>query len=218
MTEEIYLVNRERPYNPFAELSHANFVMLTNAKNQQSGCFYESMASIIMSAFSFEGFLNLIGNKLDQSFWGKIERKWSYKRKLDFILNKINITEDLDSRPYKTLKTLFYFRNDIAHPKPAILKEENKIEKGEKEEIRRKYPKLEWENNCTLDFANVAYDDVYQIAKGAYGVGLCLFRLFICGNRSTKAINPESAFKTPWCSLCHAMGVVNLGGFKIYLT
>jgi len=186
MNKEIFKVNRERFYNPFSVLSHSNRVILENAKKQQSKC-YEYIASIILSAFSFEGFLNLIGNRLFLC-WKEIERTWSYSKKLECILKNIGFKANYGVRPYQTIGKLFKFRNELAHPKPQNLKDENKIEKGDEEEIRRKQPQMEWEKNCTRDFATMSYEDVNQIAKEIWEkAGFDLSDMYSRGHSYTKS-------------------------------
>lgn len=156
-------VDRKRFYNPFAELSHANGVLLANAKEQHDGWLYECMTSILISAFSFEAFLNLVGERLFP-FWSDVERPLQLMTKLKIVLQRTGVNPDFGARPYQTLTALLRFRNSLAHPKPEWLVETGVKEEGSLEQMRRTKPPVEWEANCTLAFAERVHEDVAAIA------------------------------------------------------
>jgi len=155
-------VKRSREVKPFNELASANYVILDNAKQNRAGCFYEYLTSIMLSAFSFEAYLNQIGSKLFD-YWDQMERL-PWRNKMTIITAHLKLGIDQKRRPFKTISSLFKFRNMIAHCKPELLNTET-IEEGNMEEIRRKKPLTEWENLCSLEFAQQAYDDVGKLVK-----------------------------------------------------
>ncbi len=136
-------IKRERQVNTFNDLSKANYHMLETATSQRDGWFYDCMSSLIFSAFTFEAYLNHVGQKLF-SFWDDIE-SISNESKLNVIYKQLSIEPDFSKRPYQTLKKVFKFRNAIAHGKSEFIDKEAKIVKDEIEKIRRSHPLTEWE-------------------------------------------------------------------------
>ncbi len=154
-------VKRERKVNTFAELSHANWVLLENTVEQREGWFYECMTAILISAFKFEPYLNHVGAILF-TYWDEMERL-PHKNKLNIIRSHLDIKKEDGKRPYQTLKNLFYLRDAVAHGKTEYLSPPDSVEVGHIEEIRRKTPLTRWEELCTIDFAKQAYEDTETI-------------------------------------------------------
>ena len=65
-------IKRERQVNTFAELRHANTVLLDNAREQRNGCSYEFMTVILLAAFKLEAYLNHVGELLFP-YWDEME-------------------------------------------------------------------------------------------------------------------------------------------------
>jgi hypothetical protein len=162
-TKIIASVKRTREFRAFAELSHANRVLLENAQEQREGWLYECMASILTSAFKIEAYLNHAGTALFPD-WGKKDRL-SVKKKLNIIRSHLGMGIKDEQRPYSTLEDLFRFRNALAHGRDEILDPPESIEEGNVEEIRRKYPQTFWESKCTVEFAERADKDTEDIIK-----------------------------------------------------
>jgi hypothetical protein len=156
-------VKRERKVNTFAELSHANHVLLENTAERREGWFYECMTAILMSAFKFEAYLNHLGEILFP-YWNQMEQL-SHKKKLNIICSHLGIENDNGKRPYQTLENLFGFRNKIAHGKSEYLDPPDSVEVGNIEEIRRKMPLTKWEELCTIKFAKQTYEDTETIIE-----------------------------------------------------
>lgn len=157
-------VDRERFYNPFAELAHASGVLLDTAKGLKDGYFYQWMSSILVSAFALEGFLNLIGQRLFPC-WKRLERRLSPIAKLELIAHAAQAPLDHNARPYQTIGKLFKFRNDLAHPKPQRLRPKPSREQGDLESIRRNYPRVPWEAECSAEFAQRVREDVAAVSQ-----------------------------------------------------
>jgi hypothetical protein len=155
-------VKRERRFHPYGELRHANWVLLENAREKRDGCLYECMTAILMSAFKFEAFLNEVGDRLFP-FWSEMERL-PHRRKLAILRSHLGMETGDGERPYQTLRALFRFRNALAHAKPEMLDPPECEEVGEIEELRRKKPLTEWEQRCTLEFAERAFRDTEAIS------------------------------------------------------
>lgn len=155
-------IKATRHVNVFAELSHGNSVLLENAKEQRPGYHYETLAAVLMAAFKFEAFLNHLGT-LTIPFWSSIERL-AHRNKLEVLATHLNIEMDYSRRPFQTLSELFQARDGIAHGKPELLETEM-IKNGMPHELDAEKPKTRWEEICTLDFAERAYEDTEEIAR-----------------------------------------------------
>ncbi|MCF8151648.1 MAG: hypothetical protein K9K30_14105 [Burkholderiaceae bacterium] len=149
-----------------------NFLAASNllrlARSVEEGSFYWSMASIVFSAFAYEAFLNMIGQKvLTTAEWKKIDRA-SCKEKHQLLLKKLELTSDLSSEPESTLVELFEFRNRIAHGR----EEEIQIDGISIADVRpltlQEVTSTEWEKRCTPEYAAAALEHVR-----ALGVMVC---------------------------------------------
>ena len=156
-------VKREREVNAFAELSHANWVLLENTEKQSEGWFYECMTAILMAAFKFEAYLNHLGAILFP-YWDQMERL-PHRRKLNIICSHLRIDRATGERPYQTLTDLFRFRNAVVHGRSEYLDPPESVEVGQIEELRRKKPLTCWEELCTVEFARQTYEDTEAIVE-----------------------------------------------------
>jgi len=157
-------IKRDRKVNTFAELLHASTVLLENAKRKEDGCFYQTMGAILMSAFAFEAYLNHIGAALFR-FWPEMERL-PWRAKLKIVLCHVNLEVDHGSGPYQTLSKLFEFRNAVAHGRSEVLDPPERVETGDdREELRRRKPLTQWEQDCTIDFADRAHNDTEAMIR-----------------------------------------------------
>jgi hypothetical protein len=155
-------VSRSRDVNMFGELSHANYVLLNNAKRLNVGYFYEIMSCLVIAAFKHEAFINHLGYALLPN-WHELERE-KHADKQTAILTKLGLSIDKGQRPFQTLRDLFNARDELAHGKPQTLAHDSLVESGSREEMRRRKPLTKWESLCTITFAQRAYDDTEEIA------------------------------------------------------
>ena len=144
------------------------------------------MGALLLSAFAFEGYLNYLGRKLFSS-WESFERSLSWQAKVNLIADRIGFDLEPGHRPLQTLKLLFQFRDNVAHPKPRELQE--RYETDELEEARF-YEGLqtEAEKFCTAGNVKRSLEDVEQMikrlhAKAGFDDKFVLFR----GGTSGKA-------------------------------
>ena len=155
-------IKRERQVNTFAELAHANDVLLENAQEKRDGYSYECMTVILMSAFKFEAYLNHLGERVFD-FWDDLE-SLSVKSKLNVLRGHLGVANTDGKRPFQTITPLFRFRNAIAHGKSEFLETETE-ESGTLEELRRKKPLAKWEEWNTLEFAERATADITDVIE-----------------------------------------------------
>jgi hypothetical protein len=156
-------VKRAREVRVFAELSHANWVLLENARHGRPGYFYECMTTILMSAFRFEAYLNYVGEAVFP-FWEEMERL-PWRSQLRIVRAQLKLQSSDGTRPYQTLIALFRFRDSLAHGRDEQLNEPEVTEIGHLEELRRKRPLTHWEQLCTVEFAERAYADTEAIIR-----------------------------------------------------
>lgn len=156
-------ISRSRDVNMFGELSHANYVLLDNAKRQNDGYFCEVMSCLVVSAFKHEAFINHLGYALLPN-WHELERT-RHSEKQNAILTKLGLSINKGQRPFQTLNDLFDARDELAHGKPQLLTQESIVESGPREDMRRRKPLKKWETLCTLSFAQRAYEDTETIAE-----------------------------------------------------
>ena len=177
-------VSRSRYVNMFGELSHANYVLLEDAKRKNDGYFYEVMSCLVFAAFKHEAFINHVGYALLPN-WHDLERA-RHSDKQNAILTKLGLSIDNGRRPFQTLHDLFAARDELAHGKPQLLTHDAVLESGSREQMRRGKPLARWESHCTLEFAQQTYDDTEEVADLLWtAAGLDLHDLRACGHSYT---------------------------------
>lgn len=145
-----------RFYNPYFEMRQANAVLLENARKNSDGCYYEFLTTILISAFSYEGFLNLLGSKLYED-WTSTKEKLCPDEKIEKITKTLDSHLDKGKSPYQTIHQMIKFRNDVVHSKP---KYSEKLRSPKGDTIKE-----DWEKMCTLDFAEKCFNAVECFAK-----------------------------------------------------
>lgn len=151
----------EREVKTFCDLSNGAYILLEKSKETIEGSYYTTMASLILSAFCFEAYLNHIGNKKIK-FWDEIERI-GVMSKYRLLCQEFNISPDYGIRPYQTIKSLFRFRNALAHGKSSILKLEDMVDVDTDTINYYNNTKEEWEEYCTEQNAERAREDMKKI-------------------------------------------------------
>lgn len=117
----------------------------------ESKPFDNSMSSILLCALSLEAYLNHLGPQLFPIWTKHLERKLSPEGKLLVIALKIGHEIDFGKPPFQAFRTLFQFRNQLAHGQTEILDYENPkvwLYYGD-----RKWPASKWEVLCKPEVA-----------------------------------------------------------------
>lgn len=108
------IVTRRQNIRTYSELWHASKVVLEKGIREPRGSSWQFMSSLILTAFSFEAYMNHIGEEILTS-WGGLERL-SPLSKLDLLCEVLKVElPPNDQRPRQTLIKLFSFRNTLAH-------------------------------------------------------------------------------------------------------
>lgn len=151
----------EREVKTYCDLNNAAYVLLEKSKETKEGSYYTTMASLIFSAFCFEAYLNHIGNKKIK-LWVEIDRN-SVMDKYHLLCKEFSISPNYGERPYQTIKSLFSFRNALAHGRSSILKFEDIVDVDA--DIIEYYNKTKekWEEYCTEKNAERAREDMEKV-------------------------------------------------------
>lgn len=148
-----------REVRTFVDLAHGADVLITKTEQEPKGSYYTTMSALLLTAFTFEAYLNHLGEKTIK-FWEEIEPV-KVMDKYSVLCKNLGLTPDFSKRPYQTLKALFKFRNAIAHGKSQILQETKEV--SSRDDLQDHTPKAHWEEYSILENAKKAKDDVSQI-------------------------------------------------------
>ena len=148
-----------REVRTFVDLNNGANVLIAKTKQTKEGSYYTTMGALLLSAFTFEAYLNHIGVKKIK-FWDEIE-SIRVMDKYSVIYKEFDINIDFSRRPYQTLKGLFQFRNAIAHGKSQILKVTKKVDPNC--DPYDCSPKTHWEEYCTIENAERVKEDISAI-------------------------------------------------------
>ena len=127
------------------------------ARGQKHSDRSDYLTAIVMAAFSFEAYLNFVGEKLF-AFWGDVEHI-PVRSKLSVICKSVRFLPDYGKRPYQSLVELWRIRNILAHARTEIL---SVVRDGPPPEPLE-YPETDWEKQCTLKTAKRLLDDVRDV-------------------------------------------------------
>ena len=155
--DAVYEATRE--VRTYVVLAKGAEVLIEKSKQDEEGSFYTRMSSLLLTAFTFEAYLNHLGTKII-TFWEEIE-PIRVMDKYSVLYKQLKIKPNFGSRPYQTLELLFKFRNAIAHGKSEIL-EKTKMVRAQ-DDLHSHKPLTNWEKYCTLDNAKRAKEDISKI-------------------------------------------------------
>jgi hypothetical protein len=161
---KVVTVTKERDVRIHANLWNTSMWLLKRGQEQEKASFHQFMASLVFTAFTLEAYLNWLGGGLF-AHWSYLERL-NPKEKLAVISDQLGVKVDNGQRPWQTMKSLFGFRNDIAHGKPETVR--TKTVEPIDEHLDKKMGEIvrtDWENFCIRENAERAREDVEQILK-----------------------------------------------------
>ena len=122
------------------------------------------MGSLLLTAFSFEAYLNHIGPEVFEC-WDAIE-VLSPEGKLDIICESLGIIFFKDKRPHQTVHELIKFRNNLAHGKTVTVEDNtNRNVDQYLDEFIGIRPLAIWESYCTEKNAIKARDDIEKVLQ-----------------------------------------------------
>ena len=163
-------VNRQRPVHSYAELWHASYCVLDAGQKNPVGSSWQFLSSILLTAFTFEAYLNHIGpHTLEE--WAAKERfpLWSKFKHLRKALG-VAFESGKGARPLKTIDEMFTFRDSLAHGRSLELAsdKEQSLEDFEKEhsDLIGSQLRTDWEELIrTSVFAERCREDVEVVIR-----------------------------------------------------
>ena len=123
-----------------------------------------STSSLVFCAFGLEAFLNHVGEQLFSSWKDYLKKSLGPEAKLGLIAEKIGLKPDFGKKPFQSIKTLFEFRNTMAHSVTEDLSDNN-AKRGEYcfKVGNQSYPAVEWEKLRTSKIAETILNDVTDV-------------------------------------------------------
>lgn len=160
------IVNKERSVHTYSELWHASNCVLNAGIEQPKGSSWQFLSSTLLTAFSFEAYLNHVGART-VNCWAELERLPPLS-KYELLCETLGVTfpEGTGARPHQTLIKMLDFRNTIAHGKSIELKNKPEIRdvNDKLDEYLGERPLTNWENLIqTNDFAKRVREDIELI-------------------------------------------------------
>lgn len=150
-----------RQVRTYVDLRHTANVMLGKAEEDIRGSHHTIMASILFTAFTFEAYLNHIGEQ-HLGCWGEKE-SIRVLDKYKTICEALGLKPDWSQRPYQTLKLLFKFRNSIAHGKSKEIKKTKVVSR--ESNPHEHAPKTFIEEQCSIPNSQRFMEDIDTIVK-----------------------------------------------------
>ena len=161
MDETPFMMRGDSRFKTFAYMLNAANGLALTSKNYEEGSNHTRLASVVFSAFSFEAFLNDIGEQKFK-FWLIVEPKLSWRSKLDLVLQELDLSANYGCRPYQTLIDLFKLRDKLAHGKSVEGETSYLHQPGKPDPYDRMDP--DWLKACTNDDAVARFiEDVRKI-------------------------------------------------------
>jgi len=123
-----------------------------------------STSSLVSSAFGLEAFLNHVGEQVFTSWKDYLKKSLGPEAKLRLIAEKIGLKPDFGKQPFQSVKTLFEFRNAMAHSVTEDLSDDD-AKKGKYffKVGNQSYPAVEWEKLRTSRIAETILNDVTDV-------------------------------------------------------
>lgn len=117
-----YQKTQRREFFAHHMLLHAADLQIQEAAGELKSRFNRCLAAMVMTSLSTEALANAVGSRTVND-WTPVERL-SPLEKLNRLVQDLKIDRDANKEPWSTLGYLSGFRNDIAHPKPELIEEQ----------------------------------------------------------------------------------------------
>jgi len=117
------IITQQRTLVAYAEVWHASHCLLQAGLAEPEGSAWQFLSCILLTSFAFEAYLNHVGEQPAVSAWNENDRR-SVRKKLEKLHESLGIEKvSWECAPYKTIKALIEFRNDVAHVRSDHLTE-----------------------------------------------------------------------------------------------
>jgi hypothetical protein len=150
-----------RTVRTYSDLWAGSQALLARAQEEPKDAYWLTMSSLLLSAFTFEAYLNHLGAERIK-FWAEIE-SIKLLDKFRALCKELDYDADFSRRPCQTLRPLIRFRNAIAHGKSKVLTDTGYS--TEEKPFPDTPPKTEWEEYCSSVNAQRAVEDVSALMR-----------------------------------------------------
>jgi hypothetical protein len=157
-----FRVQASNTTKPYVYCFHAACEALEQAQKVETGNFYFRMMAGVFAAFTYEAYLNHIGQEHIRE-WGILEKTMNHKEKLRFLKQKLNFTTDPKQRPFQTLKDIYELRDSLAHGKTKTIKKDDIVNKSQVGSAE--YPQANWKKLCALKSVTLMVEDVEAMVR-----------------------------------------------------
>jgi hypothetical protein len=152
-------VSKKRTVKMYVELWQGSAILLKRAEFDPQGSYWVLMSALLLTAFTFEAYLNHIGPMMFKT-WSALE-SLSPLEKLEVVCEKLGISFPAGERPRQSIVTLFKFRNALAHGKNETLSTSELREYGDTLDVfLGELPKAKWEKLITWESVKRVRGDV----------------------------------------------------------
>jgi hypothetical protein len=157
------LITQTKIGHMYVELWHASKCVLERGIENEIGSSWQFLSSIVLTAFSFEAYVNHVGERLLIGW--QDHKRLPPLEKLELVCQSLNILIQKGERPFQTLQQLQDFRNDMAHGKTKTIEGKPFIYDADRADARLGQRFLaDWEKLIeTKEFAERARADVEKI-------------------------------------------------------
>ena len=143
-------VKSEKTLYTFAYLRNASYMLFKLGKSTASGRAHMYLASMLLSAFSMEAYLNHLGSETIP-YWATLERRLGPGEKLDVLTKHLLPSIDPAKKPFHTFSVLFRFRNALVHGRTEYLTAEST--QFLSEDAIPRLPETKWEKMISQPMA-----------------------------------------------------------------
>jgi hypothetical protein len=133
-------------------------VLIETSQLHRRGNFYTAMSALLLEAFTFEAYLNHLG-EARLRLW-KLPERMNWRRKFRLLRRKIGLKTDGSRRPYLTVRELFAFRDALAHGRSEVVTEEFEVDSAAPVNY---WPRAKWEKYCTRENLAMVREDISVI-------------------------------------------------------
>ena len=138
-------ISKERQLITYSDFWKTSKFLLESGQQDERGSYFQFLGSLIFCAFTFEAFLNHIGEYLFTS-WPQLERNLSSRAKLALIAEKLGFVVNYGELPWQIIPELLGFRDKIAHGKNEMLRLEKIVPHDDSyEELLHEFMFADWQ-------------------------------------------------------------------------
>jgi hypothetical protein len=139
---------RERYYSAHHTLLNIAKRSLAKAEKKEPGWFNDTFVALTFAALAVEGLGNAMGDRVVDD-WKDFESA-SPNAKMRLLAERLGVTYDASSEPWRTLRWLGKLRNQIAHPKPEHISDQKEIEDRDLDDPLADRPESKLERDITI--------------------------------------------------------------------